>query len=757
MQDIAVLFDEAKRLLALSAEHLKQMFNVPGILSDDEISNAQKFSKTFNKSNVNKRIEELKNELIKTDGRETVLAVVGTMKAGKSTTINAIVGREILPNHNRPMTSVPTLIRHVPGKTEPVLHLEHIQSINDLLTNLREKINTPEGQKIERKLQQNGNTDELLGILRKDTWLKNEYSGEKEIVIGLASLNNLVRLSREMGVAFPFYEYAEVQRLPVIEVEFSHLVGMDESYGTLTLLDTPGPNEAGQHHMKEMMRDQLQKASAVLAVMDYTQMNSEADKDVCKELNAIADVSAGRLFVLVNKFDQKNCNDDDVDSVRQKVPAMLGDVLPSTCVYPGSSRQAYLANRALHELRKNGAIPADETWVNDFVREAFGCTEKELICKDSKLATQGAARVWESSLIAPLITEVIQNTYSKAAVTALESAVAKLINNATEINESLSIRKNSLNKSIDDLQEQINSLQTDINAIVECQEKVNSDIRTIIKGINEETDEIIKNTKESLDRIFEEANHDFDMNNPVIEFNNSEKAQEWIKELGNLVDGLFNKTGEQLLPELESIVKEFEKCLNDTASNAINEIAARVNNRLGNDGFTINIKFPLVSELRTRLLDNIGLADFSYLLEKKDIRERKWRRVPGWWGRLCRLFNTEDWGWELYTVGVSHNSIDISAFQKEVQDRADGYIKKLHDEIEQNLTQPIQQTVDDFFMEFKGKIEQLNSDFHQTLNDHERSYQEKEKLKQYMQLSYEIALELISDSKELEEELELMQ
>ncbi|MCX9931355.1 hypothetical protein LAD67_07675 [Escherichia coli] len=36
----------------------------------------------------------------------------------------------------------------------------------------------------------------------------------------------------------------------------------------------------------------------------------------------------------------------------KKVPAMLNsDVLPASRVYPGSSRQAYLANRALHELR----------------------------------------------------------------------------------------------------------------------------------------------------------------------------------------------------------------------------------------------------------------------------------------------------------------------------------------------------------------------------------------------------------------------
>lgn len=114
----------------------------------------------------------------------------------------------------------------------------------------------------------------------------------------------------------------------------------------------PGPNEAGQPQMEVMMRDQLQKASAVLAVMDYTQMNSKADEDVRKELNAIADVSAGRLFVLVNKFDEKDRNGDGADAVRQKVPAMLNsDVLPASRVYPDPHAR-HTANRALHELRK---------------------------------------------------------------------------------------------------------------------------------------------------------------------------------------------------------------------------------------------------------------------------------------------------------------------------------------------------------------------------------------------------------------------
>jgi ribosome-binding ATPase YchF (GTP1/OBG family) len=60
---------------------------------------------------------------------ETVIAVVGTMKAGKSTTINAIVGKEILPNRNDPMTTLPTLIRNKHGQVEPLLRLNEIKPL----------------------------------------------------------------------------------------------------------------------------------------------------------------------------------------------------------------------------------------------------------------------------------------------------------------------------------------------------------------------------------------------------------------------------------------------------------------------------------------------------------------------------------------------------------------------------------------------------------------------------------------------------
>ncbi|EYZ65150.1 dynamin family protein [Escherichia coli] len=790
-KNIALLCDEADRLLQLNINLLRQMVDEPDVLSDSKNENGL----LFDKQKALKRIEELEGEQIKTARREMVLAVVGTMKAGKSTTINAIVGQEILPNRNRPMTSVPTLIRHVPGKTEPVLHLEHTQPVRNLLITLQEKLATPAGQQVAQTLQQTGDTRELLDILTDDGWLKNEYHGEEEIFTGLASLNDLVRLAAAMGSDFPFDEYAEVQKLPVIDVEFSHLVGMDACQGTLTLLDTPGPNEAGQPQMEVMMRDQLQKASAVLAVMDYTQMNSKADEDVRKELNAIADVSAGRLFVLVNKFDEKDRNGDGADAVRQKVPAMLNsDVLPASRVYPGSSRQAYLANRALHELRKNGTLPVDEAWVDDFIREAFGRMKKDYVCKDSELATEGATDLWEGSLIDQLITEVIQSSHSRAAALAVDSAAAKLMQNAENVSEYLSLRHQGLQQSIQSLQAHITSLLADIQEIEECQNQVTGDVRMAMEDINTKTGELLTKVCASLEeelndyfrsgkrkeqQMLEEENsaqprernafaffhdifgtgnqhdrmRDFDPDSPEIKFSDRREALELMTQIESTVTSLHREAEAQFRPELEKIVRGIETGFRGTALYATEKIAGRINARLEDEGFTVKISFPAVSQLQTRLAVQTNL---SALMEERTETVTRRRRQDGVWGTLCRWANTSDWGWKEYSVDVSRSVINMNKVRKEVMSLTRAYFGELQASIEQNINQPVRQEIDDFFCTFREKVEQLRNTLIQSSEDHKRDQQAQEHLTERLQALNERVPELITDSKALREELETM-
>ncbi|HFO5513767.1 TPA: dynamin family protein [Escherichia coli] len=790
-KNIALLCDEADRLLQLNINLLRQMVDEPDVLSDSKNENGL----LFDKRKALKRIEELEGEQIKTARREMVLAVVGTMKAGKSTTINAIVGKEILPNRNRPMTSVPTLIRHVPGKTEPLLHLEHIQPVCNLLITLKEKIATSEGQQVAQTLQQTGDTRELLDILADDGWLKNEYHGEEEIFTGLESLNDLVRLAAAMGSEFPFDEYAEVQKLPVIDVEFSHLVGMDECQGTLTLLDTPGPNEAGQPQMEVMMRDQLQKASAVLAVMDYTQLNSKADEEVRKELNAIADVSAGRLFVLVNKFDEKDRNGDGADAVRQKVPAMLNsDVLPASRVYPGSSRQAYLANRALHELRKNGALPVDEAWVNDFVREAFGPMVEEDDWKDSTKVNKKAEKLWNISLIDQLITEVIQSSHSRAAALAVDSAAAKLMQNAENVSEYLSLRHQGLQQSIQSLQAHITSLLTDIQEIEECQNQVTGDVRMAMEDINTKTGELLTKVCASLEeelndyfrsgkrkeqQMLEEENsaqprernafaffhdifgtgnqHDrmraFDPDSPEIKFSDRRAALELMTQIESTVTSLHREAEAQFRPELEKIVRGIETGFRGTALYATEKIAGRINARLEDEGFTVKISFPAVSQLQSRLAVKTNL---SALMEERTETVTRRRRQDGVWGTLCRWANTSDWGWKEYSVDVSCSVINMNKVRKEVMLLTRAYFGELQASIEQNINQPVRQEIDDFFCTFREKVEQLRNTLIQSSEDHKRDQQAQEHLTERLQALNERVPELITDSKALREELETL-
>lgn len=124
-QTLYELSQEAERLLQLSRQQLQLLEKMPLSVPGDD---APQLALPWSQPNIAERHAMLNNELRKISRLEMVLAIVGTMKAGKSTTINAIVGTEVLPNRNRPMTALPTLIRHTPGQKEPVLHFSHVAS-----------------------------------------------------------------------------------------------------------------------------------------------------------------------------------------------------------------------------------------------------------------------------------------------------------------------------------------------------------------------------------------------------------------------------------------------------------------------------------------------------------------------------------------------------------------------------------------------------------------------------------------------------
>ena len=76
----------AERLVDLQIELREQLLAGQSLVPDSGEEGA------FSRASAAKQIEVLRGEAAKLEQREAVLVIVGTMKAGKSTSINAIVG-----------------------------------------------------------------------------------------------------------------------------------------------------------------------------------------------------------------------------------------------------------------------------------------------------------------------------------------------------------------------------------------------------------------------------------------------------------------------------------------------------------------------------------------------------------------------------------------------------------------------------------------------------------------------------------------
>ena len=531
-KNVQTLKEEGLRLISLLIASLNEL-EEKGMISDssrfDEsiVSEFDKKSKylnkiqkteTFDKKTLLENVKILQGESVKLENLEMVVAVVGTMKAGKSTTINAIVGTEILPNRNRPMTALPTLIRHTPDAEKPLLKFKQNKPINDLIAVLHSEIKKFNDKAVLTELIDDSDMKDLLIMISKKAIFKTEYVGRDEIYWFLKSLNDLVRLSGKVGVDFPFDSYSQVNNLPVIEVEFVHLKGR-ESTGQLTLLDTPGPNEAGQTHLKIMLKEQLSKASAVLAVMDYTQLKSDADAQIGIALEQISGVAKDRIYAIVNKFDQKDSRGDEADEVKSRVAKdlMCNDVSFRDRVFPVSSNQAYLAKRALHEIDVNGClrypdkdkdVNADCAWVKDFGEEAFGKKWRVKI-KDVEEVVETANELWDDSLFNEPLEKVIHAAHSQAATQSIASAAAKLVDISLKLHDFLEIRGAAFSKSAVELNRQIDSLQKNSDQIEAAQMAASDKSKSMLLQVDEDAKEKIIETKNrikiSLDEYFQKG------------------------------------------------------------------------------------------------------------------------------------------------------------------------------------------------------------------------------------------------------------
>ena len=773
-QTIYELSQEAERLLMLSLEHLRQLQKLPMTSLDDVALKQGEHSSQvvqplhFSARGMDVQQATLNNELRKITRLEMVLAIVGTMKAGKSTTINAIVGTEVLPNRNRPMTALPTLIRHTPGQKEPVLHFSHVAPIDALMKVLQQRVRECDRLRLTQTLEIDKDMNVLLQHIENGVAFERYYLGAQPIFHCLKSLNDLVRLSKALDVDFPFAAYAAIEHIPVIEVEFVHLAGQASYPGQLTLLDTPGPNEAGQPHLQKMLNEQLVRASAVLAVLDYTQLKSISDEEVRQAIMAVG--KSVPLYALVNKFDQKDRNSDDEEQVRALISGTLmqGGISPER-IYPVSSMWGYLANRARHELTTRGRLPdhQEQRWVQDFAEAALGRRWRTTDLDDTEHIRHAADLLWEDSLFEQPIQKVIHAAYANASLYALRSASHKLLNYAQSVHEYLEFRAHGLTVAYDKLRLNITHIEEDMQQLEVSQGRVSDEVSHEVElaleaaaaYLREQQTEILCgiNTFFVKENVLMMSQHGLgnavntaEMAGEMLVLHDEGQAKIVLDKIRSSCEGVLLAAQESISRDLALRFEQLESTLSRALNDAMRPIEQRVKEELNHAGFRARIRFPAfhtaMFNFNTRQLFNEAI--------EQDIPAEN---APSTGGvvrdTFSRWLNQPNWGWNDYVETKTRYLIDMGALHKNLVQYVSQFCQQIRKALAAQVDISVTAGMATFFADFSLCLAQLQASLSESLTLRQQNESAVNAMNEQLQQRITIAAWLYEDSRLLRDDI----
>ena len=552
--------------------------------------------------------------------------VVATMSSGKSTLINALLGRQLMPAANEATTA--TIVRIVDTGTD-----------------------------------------------QKDfSAVAFDKSGNIVAKMEKVSLSDMKKLNADPKVSM-----IELKgRIP-----FVSSVGM-----RLVLVDTPGPNNSRDERHKEMTYRMLADSdkSVVLYVMNATQLGINDEKIfldyVCKNMASGGKQARERFIFVVNKMDDFKLKEDPDGIIKALInvkKSLEERKIFNPNIFPVSAAAAL-------ERRINEDDEDAEVWPN-FKRKTAkhqimhfeNYYQYSHLPRISQLKIEKMKENASDDELAEIHTGIVSveqaislyvNKYARtmkvrdlvetfnaklnevAAVAHLEEAIRKDKNAKIELEKQLDIiRKNikdaksahSFSKSIDSIDL---TTQSD-KAIDEC-----------IKKINAQIDNILADNEGKVPK--EEA---------YAQFENLERTREALLIQFKInVEKIFTQTYENAVNE---IMNEYEKYLS-ALNLQTNALTLNVN--------PLNLVSASLSDLSQIMKDNTETADESYM-----IREAYQKRVEG--GFFRKVANVLSFGKiKDYTYETAYQDKRIAKYVDYVnmRDVANDYFTPLRKDLEEN-------------------------------------------------------------------------
>jgi Dynamin family len=747
--------DLQQDVIDLLGEISSLMNSASTALSSDNVS--QKYAEF--EQQVSQEAEKVKN-------LELRMAIVAPMKAGKSTITNAIVGQEILPSRNAAMTTLPTEIIFDAELTKPVLYLssEILAVFQETLLVLRDRIDDMGIEEALEKLAQYPHLAKIPKQIQKSVGLSipAKSQGRDNIIHTLTSLNDIVRVCSILDPsADPLQSLMDVPRIYTPFWRSSQANQQSKSLGNLVIVDTPGPNEAGDNlRLQGVVEEQLSRSSIVLIVLDFTQLKNEAAEKVKNDVHKVIELRGKEnLYVLINKVDQRRDGDMNPEQVQQFVAAEFG-IGDAGRVFEISARRAFTSASFLVELQHNPGVNLTEMKIaKALAQEVFGIDwEEELEEVTAEDLQRKAEKLWKKSGFDPFLNGAINALMAEAAPRCIMSALKIARGRLAELSNDVQLRSSAINQDEAKLRREVGALEKDLQSLEECRNRL-QEVDKIKANLYQQLNKILGNlqqkAKDSLETYFNEEEYQradilkkagmasqtffkwvsqkfkhVDINSKssgVIEFSSLRAAEDFAEQA--IASAKLNVVE----PLLENVSKEFKKIIEQARQDITNSldtktqpIIERARQRL-NENFNVNLSLPtpnlnygVVGNPKVTVKHDTKSVDQGS--ETKVVEKRKFSH----WFWLVKKKETisvklPDKQEDYYTVSLQEI---VGKSNKLIEES----IKNIKEGINQYLDEDFKQQVDSFFNELDKYLSNYCDTLIQAQKDQKFQAEEKEQL-----------------------------
>ncbi|KAL3150332.1 hypothetical protein ABBQ32_000177 [Trebouxia sp. C0010 RCD-2024] len=379
------------------------------------------------------------------------VAVLALTKSGKSTLLNALIGASCLPANNVPETARITRISHTAGQAELV--------------------------------------DNTSGQSRTVT-------GEKDIKTYLQYLNSEVRM-RDHQLSDETYLDLNI---PIAALKaYDH----DESRAhdvTIRLLDTPGPNEAGEIALKAQVERLLDSVDAVIYLLDYTKLKTADEAEVLQRLKEInpqlmARLSQ-RLFFVVNKADMIETSEGlDAEATKQYVAELITQQMKDES-FQLKPEQVLLVS-AQHALLSRLVLQgnSDKDLALRFGRLAFGSRARSFPPHEYKAAAQ---EMLADSGLAELEQTVLAFLYAHSGSLKLLALLDDIVRMLQQIKNVAAASNAALQHDVAFLQRETLELQSKLERSLQSFDTIQQEAQAVEGEVIDEVQQRMQHLKEKL-------------------------------------------------------------------------------------------------------------------------------------------------------------------------------------------------------------------------------------------------------------------